>query len=180
MEMDVYDYESYQMSIQNLLMLKLFHDEGINVSNFPNYMTHINYGDTNSLDIFTNGMNQLFENTIHFDYGDVDSKEFKELFEDLVGGDGPHSVPEFAYVIKDPLFELLLNSPYSRVFEKLLKGLVSDDMNVCECIVLPNRDGIGFLFEFYSQFHNVAEDCINLKHEAMKLKKQYKREIAKE
>jgi hypothetical protein len=166
MEMDVYDLDSYQLSIGNLLMLKLFHDQGIDVSTFSNPIVHVNWDIGACLEIFFDGLNRLFANVYSYreepskgaNYDDV----FDESFEDII-------------IIQDPVFEKVLHGPDSKIFEhKLNAQLPLNDLvkfNYCEAAleVLPDRTGIAVIFHFALHHYEVVRAIINLREFALDL-----------
>ncbi len=168
MEMDVYDHESYQMSISNLIMLKLFHDEGVNVQNFSDFMVHINYQLSSSTEIFWDGVRQLFNEVHYYGYGEehnIDEfcNQFKALFDE-----DKNLTPEYVFTFQDDLFKEVLKGPYSAQFKEVIPSL--DHLEACdvELVVLPGNEGLAFLCYFATHLHDVVRTIIKLKKEAIK------------
>ncbi|MEI2356281.1 hypothetical protein [Mesobacillus zeae] len=65
-------------SISNLLILKIWHDLGINVSNYPDFMSdYYNYGIEVGFDILSKGLEDLFSDFQILDY--EDEERIKEM-----------------------------------------------------------------------------------------------------
>ncbi|WP_209124376.1 hypothetical protein [Alkalihalobacillus sp. BA299] len=175
MEMDVYDHESYRMSISNLIMLKIFHDEGINVQKFSNFMVHTQHNTSACSEIFWDGIKQVFANVKLYEYGD-EIEGFKEKYPDLLTEDGQYPSPESIYTFQDPIFEQVICSPYMKQFESLFPPLTQLDMSELDIVILPDNSGIAYFCYFATFYHEIVKGILKLKYEAMKMNKRYERE----
>lgn len=155
MEMDVYDMDSYTMSLSNLFTLKLFHDYGVNVSNFDNPMVHINgYQDGNSLDIFVQGIRSVFQGVETYDFNENKSEEFQQKY-------GVSSV-ELVIIISNPLLKNAIEQDETKVM-----GIINDcwiefhDESVSMSL-LPSKEGISICVEYVHTFHEITEALLEL------------------
>jgi len=176
MEMDVYDHESYRVSISNLIMLKMFHDEGINVKNFSNFMAHTQHNMSACSDIFWDGIKQLFTNVNLYDYGD-EIEEFKGKYPSFLTEDGAYPTPETIYTFQDPIFAQVLSGPYKKQFESMFPPLTNLDMSELDIVVLPDHSGIAYFCYFSTYYHELVKGILTLKYEAMRMNKRYEREL---
>lgn len=172
MQMDVYDHESYRISISNLMMLKMFHDRGINVKNFSTFIIHTQYNESASYEIFFDGLNQLFESIVHFDFGQIE--EFEGLYGTSFTDEGS---PEFIYCIHDPVFKKVLSGPHAQVFTDNVESIEFDEMNEGSLNILPDGSGIVYLADYSSFLHELVKGFLHLKDLAIRLNKQHEREL---
>ncbi|WP_066412913.1 hypothetical protein [Sutcliffiella cohnii] len=175
-EMNVYDQESYRLSLSNLIMLKIFHDEGINVKGFTDFMVHVQFNESNCADIFWDGMQHLFESVERFDYGE-EVEEFKKAYPELILEDGSYPSPETIFSFKDPSFSEVLNSPLAEDFKRMLPSLSHMDMSEVDIIALPDNTGVVIFCYFSSYYHELVKAMVELRAKATELNNQYKREI---
>lgn len=177
MEMDVYDHDSYMMSLGNLFMLKLFHEEGINVSKFPNFMVHSEYNVQVCSDIFWEGMIQLVHDAKCYNYDELE--DFKSVFPTFKTGEGANPTPEYIITIQDSIFKEVLKGANSKHIKELLPEIAHrGDLEDVEVVILPDNSGIAYLCYYpTSEFHSIAEGIIFLKNEAIRLGKESKKEL---
>ncbi|MFC0273755.1 hypothetical protein ACFFIX_20420 [Metabacillus herbersteinensis] len=165
MEMDIYEKSSLEASIGNLIMIKVFHDAGVDVMNFSNnsFMVDIQYNTDEGFSIFLEGLTSLFCNVSYYDYGEIeDSDDLKNMISD--------GIPEAAYLIQDPIFNKVLDSKYSEEFKLIMR----DESNSFEhlegeIIELLNKDGIAVMIWWPGMLYEVALSLINLKRKANEL-----------
>lgn len=160
--MSEFDYESYHLSISNLAMLKRLYDYGISVENFSSFMTHIEHGDSNSLDIFTNGLQHLFETTEIISVCD-DADQELDLLENT------SNEYEYGVIIKDTLFEQVMKN--EEIFNQLkaYQGTITDLFQDVEVIWLDSKNGFLVGIHYYFYFHQVLDAIIKLKDKASEL-----------
>lgn len=156
--MDVYDHQSYLESASNLAMLKLFHDEGADVSQFPIkvFMTSVHSPQGETLDIFFQGLRAFFEIVEWYEYGEELPEEYtfkKTACENL-------------FVVRSVQFRTALNSPFRHVIEKKINTLLHQTMVDAEIYIL--EDGlamdISYPFMMYPVVKNIL-DCKKLSEE---------------
>jgi hypothetical protein len=155
-EMDCYDYDSYQISLDNLGMLKIFHENGIDISDFPPYMSSVHHGCPESTDIFVTGVQKLFQ-CVHYD--DFTDSKLKELVDD--------SSYEFLLIFQDECFKKVLNSPFSEKFLTLFKK-VQNRADHAEFVLSPLKDlsGISLDLLFGMELLAVVEGLLELRVKA--------------
>lgn len=155
--MPVEDYYSYQQSISNLALLKVFHDAGVNVSTFSQFMEMSGWGTNQGFDIFLEGLNAMFYEVFVYEYyGDNSTIADEDLaiFE---------SSPEVIYFIEDPSIQSLYRIDQGQKVERLFESVGDFDGNYscCECRCWPNKGfavgmyGFGFL-------HEVAQHVVHI------------------
>lgn len=176
MEMDVYDHESYRVSISNLIMLKMFHDEGINVQNFSNFMVHTQHNTGACGEIFWDGISQLFNSIKKYEYGD-EIEKFKEKYPEFLTEDGPYPTAETIYTFQDPIFQQVLNGPYKKQLESMFTPLANLDMSELDIVILPDNSGIAYFCYFATYYHEMVKGILKLKSAAIRMNKQYEREL---
>lgn len=115
MEMDCYDFDSYRISLDNLRMLKLFHDEGVDVSSFRSFMSHVHHGCTETYDIFSKGIQMLFD-CIFYDYDDIHRDDFP--YPKL-----KDKCSENIVIIKEKCFPILMGSALAKDLEEKIKNV---------------------------------------------------------
>lgn len=177
MEMDVYDHESYLMSIGNLYMLKLFHDEGVIVCDFSNFMVHTQNNTGGCSEIFEDGIKQLIDDFNRFEYGDnIDA--FCKMYPDLIQEDGAYSCPEFIYTFKDKEFQKVLSSKNYKSIKEMLPALkkLGDRYEEFDIVILPDYSGVAYFFYTPSylyaiDLYAIAKGILILKKEAIRLNK---------
>jgi hypothetical protein len=96
MRMSEDEKNDYIASVENLAMIKLFHDAGVNVKNFPEFQTAILHGVDESLYIFEIGVTRLFGDcTLLY----IDDDKNDELFNRIKQLGNLKYLPEYACVI---------------------------------------------------------------------------------
>lgn len=162
-EMDCYDYDSYQISLDNLGMLKIFHENGIDISVFPPFMSSVHHGCPESVDIFVKGVQELFQ-CEHYDDG-IDSK-VKALVKD--------SNFEFLLIFQDECFKKVLNSPSADRFLTLLDK-VQKRADHAEFILAPLKDlsGISLDLLFGMELLAVVEGLLELREKAQEFVQEW-------
>lgn len=163
LKMDIYDHESYMTSIELLLMLKMLHDEGVNVSNYDNFMVHVHHGNFGECILF-DGIKDLFEETYAIaSYEleeDIEYKEFRYLSEEPA---------EYYVVIRDSLFKTLSEDHFNDVIDsfdgKRYEGEVNMDL-------LKSKDGVVMFIYWLSArgMSDLLEEIIRMKRYAKKLR----------
>lgn len=143
--MNIYDYESYQIGCSNLMMLKIFHDKGIDISNFPNPIVHVGYDSSVSYDILTQGLSELNTEIEMYDYEDIENSPYQE-----------YKGVEHLFVIKDRLIQTVLNSTYCTGLESCINSQDStiETMDV-DIKVLPDKSGYAIELNFIGHTHEL-------------------------
>ncbi|MFE7064204.1 hypothetical protein ACFVAD_18905 [Sutcliffiella sp. NPDC057660] len=154
MEMDVYDFDSYNMSLSNIWMLKLFHDCGVNVSGYSSPMVHVNYDSNNGFDILLEGLQEIFGEVNHYGYDEINSEDFIKRY----GSRDKDDIPDSILIIHDPVFSKVFpghrESMENYISELEAKTLHSHDVAV---EILKDNSGIEFVFGFAgSNFHELV------------------------
>ncbi|WP_078557254.1 hypothetical protein [Bacillus alkalicellulosilyticus] len=162
MHIDVHDQTSYEHSISNLAALKLIHDEGVDVTKIcTHFMVHVNTHMDAGYDILVAGVNELFQSAEIYDSEIEDEDDYKELVEDGLG--------DSTLIIKDSLFERVLNGIFGEEFETILtKSGHALEYSDCEFRPLPLGNGIAVLMTYPGMIHELVKEIISLKHHAIK------------
>jgi hypothetical protein len=163
-QMDCYDLDSYSISISNLMMLKLFHDRGVDVSNFSNPVCSVHYDTSATGEIFIDGMQALFQDTTVYEYG-----EFPTDFPSL-----PNEY-EVVIVVQDSVFQEVLKGSRAGEIEKIIK-LTPKTFEYAEVdiLILEDRSGIGIGMQFFGELHDVVMGVLDIKDKAEECVKQTK------
>ncbi|MFD1736263.1 hypothetical protein ACFSCX_06750 [Bacillus salitolerans] len=168
MMMDVYEHEALRYSIDNLLMLKIFHDKGVNVQSFPDPRVSSHEENDAGIEILTKGLTQLFS-YFSFDTEDLKS-EIGENYEDIVSGDGPF------ILIKDKELETLLKGPLGAEFVGKFLGKDSKLMDFTEIFpdfdVLPEQTGVVISLNWAFVYSEILEALLILLEEIKKYTKR--------
>lgn len=173
MRLGVEEKMSYVYSIENLAALKLFHDAGVDVSSFPDYMIDINYN-SDSTEIIQAGCEALFGefallNT--YDEKDEENEELYQIFDRL----GISLDSEYYYICSCSQMRALCKNPiYQQKFEDLFK----DDEGKTK-VVSQVLDGIDHVdseeghiiigFEYVGELHETAKAIVHAYNEINRL-----------
>lgn len=166
---------SYCDSIVNLATLKAFHDAGVNVRDFPNFITEVSYNDNKSLDIFKEGCKCLFSSCDYYSAYEKEDERFLEILKkDKNLGWLPECYFEFS---NEKLQELFQSKKYKKrflqFFEEIIKALDKHDVN----ILILSYGGIG-LCSYSEIFDNeITQVIISIKTEIDNLYQQLKGEL---
>ncbi|UAL49762.1 hypothetical protein K7887_22615 (plasmid) [Sutcliffiella horikoshii] len=171
MQMDVYDLDSYIMSCSNLYTLKLFHDYGVNVSNFASPMVHINrYDEGHSLEIFVEGIKGVFQQIETYDYYQNNSEEFREMYD--------VSACELVIIITDLNLERAIKMNKTLISEMIDKSTGEFYEEVASINLLPSNKGISISVEFVGNFHELTEVMLELHKESLLLNEKLEVEMS--
>lgn len=162
-EMDIYDHESYMLSMENLLMLKMLHDEGVDVRNYDDFMVHIHRGSFGE-DILFSGVSDLFDDTYVFSSCELDEQETHEEFQFL-----KKESAEYFLVIRDDLFKSLSESQCNDLIQHFDPGNYDGGASI---ELLPSNDGIVIFIDWLSAhgMSELLEGIIKMKRYAKKLR----------
>ncbi|RHW35981.1 hypothetical protein D1B31_17995 [Neobacillus notoginsengisoli] len=104
MVLDAEEKFAYDTSISNFLMLKVWHDLGIDVTGFSNYFMHLGgYGDDPGSELLQDGFKSLFPDFRHLDYD-----ELKELT--AIANEVDMHPPESLYILNNEKLQKLIES----------------------------------------------------------------------
>ncbi|MEX3623674.1 hypothetical protein [Viridibacillus arvi] len=157
----------------NLATLKVFHDAGIDVSSFQNYIVDINYSIDTCEDIFEEGCRALF--TYFEKYSMYEEEEEKYIKELLEKNEKKLVVDETIYVCSSNEMKALANHP--KYSEKLAQ--------LCGDILKPIFDIDGFSLQSgeivlcsYSmgEYQEIAVAVVTINQEVNNLYQQLKGE----
>lgn len=152
-EMDVYDYQSYQISLDCLSMLKILYDNGRDISHVRTFMTSVHHGLPEVTEIFSMALKSLFE--CHFN----DDPEFPLPNKD----EG-----EIRAVLLDTEFSDVLKSADSVLFmDELLETIKETDAEF-DVNIAPLDDNSGLLIDVYygSDLYPLLEELLEFRSRA--------------
>lgn len=161
---------NYEYSVSNLATLKVFYDAGMDVSQFPLFMTDLNYNDSLGKQIFEQGCRYLFASVKEYSsYEDDEHQAVLEGYSEL--GDMMY-VPEYAFEIQDPKMTKIFQSPFQKAFQEFIKTAAKETISDesffdGEFLVLPI--GFAVAMNSFGQFHEVAETVIKIHREMNRL-----------
>lgn len=89
---------SLKVTLNNLLLLKIAHDHGLDMSRFSSYQADIEMGDDPNWQLFTTALDQLFEVWDVYDPFDCD-KEDKTYWLNLVKYDYQHAFESLGIIV---------------------------------------------------------------------------------
>ncbi|MCM3443602.1 MULTISPECIES: hypothetical protein [Metabacillus] len=160
-QMDIYEHQSYITSISNLAMLKLFHDAGVNVKekiHVKKFMVHVEQADGSELDIFHDGLKELFEVVERYDYGDELPSQYSDIY-----------ISEYAIIIKDAVIATVLQSQssFSKELEHAVKSVpqhVGNYLHVeADTVILPDQTGFVINIHCPGMLHSLTENILHLR-----------------
>lgn len=167
---------SYNFSISNLATLKVFHDAGLDVSSYSNYMVDANYSMDSGKEIFDEGCQGLF--TDYQFYSSFETEEGKYL-DQLKEDEELPLVPEFFYEFSNrELKELFKDESYKKQISEYIKkenNKMGDSYYDGDLIPL-SFGAIGLILYSLGQFHELAEMLVNIKNETNRLYQKLKGE----
>lgn len=166
------DKYAYLSSLSNLYALKVFHDEGVDVSKFSDFMVYPNSFASNGLDILFEGLKGLFQEVKAF--SPYDGDEENEYLDSLVRQKVLEFKPEYAYVIIDERVSVLLNSSFKDEVLKFLEIDIAGEVFCGEIAVLPK--GFIIAVDFEGDIHEAVEEIVSV-HRSLN---KYMKELSKD
>ncbi|QCJ45483.1 hypothetical protein FAY30_26450 (plasmid) [Bacillus sp. S3] len=120
MLLDAEEKYAYDASISNFLTLKIWHDLGIDVSGYSDFITDPGgYGNNPSSEIFQDGLKTLFPDFQYMDY-----EEFEEMT--AIAKEVDMNSPEGLYILKNEKLQKLINSGRGKEIELVCSGEKGD------------------------------------------------------
>lgn len=162
MLLDAEEKFAYDASMSNFLMLKVWHDLGIDVSGFSNFITDPGgYGNNPSNDILQEGLRTLFPEYQFLDY--EEQSEMAAIAEEV---DMP--TPESLYILKNEKLQKLIETQEVEQIKEFTSkhhgDLIEFDMAYHEKYgILIGTYFEGMLFEIAVAVSEVIQiiDCLN-------------------
>jgi hypothetical protein len=155
--LDPEEKSNYDFSISNLIMLKLFFDAGVNVSDFSDFTMDYNYGPDSSSDILIDGLKALYSDVVV-----LCAYEDSEQLSEVVSNTSINS-PETLLIIKDEQMDKLFHSRYYQEFcEQGLKPNCSGDFCEFEIESVPHY-GLLICVYWDGMHHEIVENIIAIK-----------------
>ena len=149
-------YSAMLGGLENIAMLKLFYDAGVDISNFSDWSISYGYRDP-SEEIFNNGLKGVFE-----DMSVLDPYNDRDVLEDMVAKGELENVPESLLVFQDSWIQDLLRTNYESVLE-IIKS-TDKDLSDCEAelFILASKGGVAVTIFCPGYYFHLAESLINL------------------
>lgn len=153
----------FDTTLSNLITIKVFHDAGVDVSSFSNFVA--NYGIL-ECDAFVDGLKALFPDTQCLSaYEEDEEKLIQEIWK---VAEFEEESPEYLYVFKNTEMELLINSSFCDELKTLITMCdVNDtefgDFEFAECRYKfhPVYGGILLVDNGY-MLHGVARSIVEI------------------
>lgn len=170
------EQSSYVFSLSNLATIKVFHDAGVNIHSFSDYMVDVNYSMVNGEEIFKEGCLALFPSLKTYSlYETEDEMYLNKLKEEK----SLPWVPEYLYQFTNEPLEQLFESPtYAQQMEMCIyrsNKLVQNSFYDGE-IVPFNFGGFGVALYSQDEYHEVAQAVVYIYNEANRLFQELKGE----
>lgn len=144
MEMDIYELDAYRASVSNFIMLKILHDNGIDVTCYPNFTVYSNdYGSEGSWDILTTGLEALFCDYELYDYNEIQSSSYSSF-----------KNAENLIIIKDSIFADVIQGPYCEEFKEYIKNLTTNECEI-EGSILDCKSGVIYSLSYPGYLHEI-------------------------
>jgi hypothetical protein len=141
MILDAEEKFAYDESLSNFIMLKIWHDIGIDVSNFSEYIAQPSgYSlDEPGPEILEQGLKALFSDYEYLDYEEL------ERMEEISHSCDMKYTPEYLYILNSDKVQTLIDTGEIKKLEKLLSNIEGD---LTEFEVTYHAD-YGLLFSIY-------------------------------
>lgn len=169
MEFSPEEQSSYLFSMSNLATLKVFHDAGVDVRSFSNYMVDVNYSMDSSEEIFNDGCKGLFPSLKTYC---LYEKEEEEYLKRLQKENSLSWVPEFLYEFtSEPLKQLFESPTYAKQIKKCIvrsNDFAQDSLYDGEIVPL-HFGGFGIALYTQGQYHELAQAVVHIYDEANRL-----------
>lgn len=177
MEFSSEEHSSYLFSMSNLATLKTFHDAGVNIRLFSNYMVDVNYSMCSGEEIFKDGCEALYPALETYS---MFEKEEEEYLDKLKEEKSLSWVPEYFYQFTNEALMQLFESPtYAKQIEDCIvksNNLAQDSFWDGEIIPLRSLGGFGIALYSQGQYHELAQAVVHIYNETNRLFKQLKGE----
>ncbi|MCU1808360.1 hypothetical protein NVV31_23600 [Cytobacillus firmus] len=154
MLLDAEEKYAYDESISNFLTLKIWHDLGINVKEFPDYIVNPGGYDGSSFEILESGLKALYPRFRELNYED------EHKLETIAKESNISSTPERLYLLNNIKVQKLIDTGE---IDKLKKPLSKIYGNLSEFEMSFHKEfGLVLAVYFTSVFFEVAEAVANI------------------
>lgn len=148
-------YSVMRCGLENIALLKLFHDLGVDVSQFRDWTVNNYYNKDPGEDILFRGLARIMDVTVYTPYND------KEILKSMVErGELSEDLPETLVIIQDPNIQKSLQTNFEKVAE--IVDSCEFDCSDANLIILPSKVGLALLMEYSGSYFELAEGIIGV------------------
>lgn len=158
-------------SLSNLAVLKLLHQNGVYVKDYPDYRAILEYSQDEGPYIAESGISKLFESECSIvGMYCIETEEENEILNELVNDGYVRYSPEFCFFIPLDKYKLFLIRQKNLVqFEELLFRLNKQNENGFQYIYLRERGLLVITMDYEGDFHVIVNGAVSVWKELEKM-----------
>lgn len=155
--------DSYLSSLSNLAVLSLFHQYGVNVSNYPDYKVIVEYSQDEGPDIVLRGFTRLFQKTCHVTmYEDEMTESQKEVVNEIRNKGLEEQTHEMYFFIPLSKFNSVLEIPESLLrIEKVIEENKNEEYHF-EIILSSSSKSLVVGLDYEGDFHYLVNNVLKI------------------